>query len=276
MGKCKYCGQKAGFLNSKHKECEEKYKKGKNDIICLIERTIIDLNNLQSLKMNVEKLANDNYIPSTEIDQLYTNGFDNAIEKFLDDGVLTKEEEEKVEEFIKQLNLTQEILDKNGSLQRLNKASIIREITEGNIPEARMKIQGHLPFNFHKDEKLIWLFQNVEFFEQRTKTQYRGGYSGVSIKIAKGVYYRTGGFKGHPVKVEEMKFIGKGIFAITNKHVYFASSSKSIKIPFSKIITIYPYENGIGLQKDGATAKPQIFKNIDGWFTYNVISNLNK
>ena len=35
-----------------------------------------------------------------------------------------------------------------------------------------------------------------------------------------------------------------------------------------------PYQDGIGLQKDGATAKPQIFKNIDGWFTYNAISNL--
>jgi hypothetical protein len=35
-----------------------------------------------------------------------------------------------------------------------------------------------------------------------------------------------------------------------------------------------PYEDGIGLQKDGATAKPLIFKNIDGWFTYNAISNL--
>ena len=113
-------------------------------------------------------------------------------------------------------------------------------------------------------------------YEQRTRTQYQGGYSGVSVRIAKGVYYRTGGFKGHPVKIEEMKYIGTGIFAITNKHVYFASSSKSFRIQFGKIITMDPYEDGIGLQKDGATAKPQVFKNIDGWFTYNVISNLNK
>jgi hypothetical protein len=34
------------------------------------------------------------------------------------------------------------------------------------------------------------------------------------------------------------------------------------------------YSDGIGLQKDGVSAKPQIFKGLDKWFTYNVISNL--
>lgn len=28
MGKCKYCGQDAGFLSHKHDECEQKHEKG--------------------------------------------------------------------------------------------------------------------------------------------------------------------------------------------------------------------------------------------------------
>ena len=47
-------------------------------------------------------------------------------------------------------------------------------------------------------------------------------------------------------------------------------------MPYNKLITIDPYEDGIGLQKDGSTAKPIILKGIDGWFTYNVISNLSQ
>ena len=77
-----------------------------------------------------------------------------------------------------------------------------------------------------------------------------------------------------PVKIEEMKHIGQGAFALTDKHIFFASANKNLRIQLSKIITLDPYEDGIGIQKDGVTAKPQVFKNIDGWFTYNAISNL--
>lgn len=274
MGKCKYCGQKAGFLSSKHKDCESKNKFGKIEIIRLIQDTIVNTNDYQKLKADVEKIAFDSYIKPDDFYPLYTLGFDNAVEKFLEDGILSPDEEEKVGEFREQLNLPQKILDKNGSLEKVVKASLLRDLTEGNIPESKINFQGHIPFNFQKTEKLIWIFQGIEFYEQITRTQYRGGYSGVSIRVAKGVYYRTGAFKGNPVKIEEMKYIDTGLFALTNKHVYFASSNKNFRIQLGKIITMDPYEDGIGFQKDGATARPQIFKNIDGWFTYNAISNL--
>ena len=57
-----------------------------------------------------------------------------------------------------------------------------------------------------------------------TRTHYQGGYSGVSVKVAKGVYYRTGGFKGHPVKTSEMILKDGGILGITNKHIYFSGT----------------------------------------------------
>ena len=274
MGKCKYCGQKAGFLSSKHKDCESKNKFGKVEITRLIQDAIVNTNDFQKLKIEIDKIALDSYIKPDDFNSLYTSGFDNAVEKFLEDGILSADEEEKVGDFREQLNLTQDTLDMNGSLQKVVKASVLRDLTEGNIPEPKINVQGHIPFNFQKTEKLIWIFQGVEFYEQRTRTQYQGGYSGVSIRVAKGVYYRTGAFKGNPVKIEEMKYVDTGLFGLTDKHVYFASSSKNFRIQLSKIITMDPYEDGIGLQKDGATAKPQIFKNIDGWFTYNAISNL--
>jgi hypothetical protein len=73
-----------------------------------------------------------------------------------------------------------------------------------------------------------------------------------------------------------MKYIGTGLLALTTKHVYFGSPEKKLKIPYNKLISIEPYEDGIGLHKDGVSAKHQVFKNIDGWFTHNVIANLNQ
>jgi hypothetical protein len=42
------------------------------------------------------------------------------------------------------------------------------------------------------------------------------------------------------------------------------------------IVTFDPYEDGIGIQRDAMTAKPQLFilNDKDGWFLYNLINKL--
>ena len=34
------------------------------------------------------------------------------------------------------------------------------------------------------------------------------------------------------------------------------------------------YEDGIGIMRDGVRAKPEVFTNIDGWFIYNLLMNI--
>ena len=36
MGDCKYCGQKAGFMRGKHKECESTYQGGRQRMVALV------------------------------------------------------------------------------------------------------------------------------------------------------------------------------------------------------------------------------------------------
>lgn len=277
MGNCIFCGEKAGFLKSKHKECVEKYNDGKRNIIRAIVESITTTSNFEQLEILINQIAKSNFIKLDDITNLYTCGFDNTIEQFLEDGILSIEEEEKISKFKEYFSrFDQMVFDKNGSLQRVVKASVLRDILNGVIPKNKMKINGNIPFIFQKEETLIWLFQEIDYYESSTRTEFHGRSQGISVKIAKGVYYRTGTFKGHPVKIEEMKHLSNGLVALTNKHIYFSSSSKNFKIPYSKIVTIDPYENGIGLQKDGVSSKPIILKGIDGWFAFNLISNLNQ
>jgi hypothetical protein len=276
MGNCLFCGQKAGFLKKKHVACETNYILGKQDIIKRITIAISEISDFKKLDNEIGTIAKKNYINSSEIKNLYIKGFDEAVNQFLNDGILTIEEEEKTLKFRQYYNLEQEQADQNGSLQKILMASILRDILEGKIPESRLEINGPLPVILQNSEKIIWLFNYVSYNEQRTRTEYQGRSQGVSIKIAKGLYYRAGAFKGNPVQIEEMKCIGIGMVILTNKNFYFTSSNKNLKIPYNRIITIDQYEDGIGLQKDGVNTKPQIFKGLDGWFTYNLISNLNK
>lgn len=274
MGNCKYCGASAGFLKSKHSECENKHQNGLRNLTDKISETIQKNSDFGFLDHEINFIQKECFIDQSERLSCFYKAFDKTVNKFLDDGILTQAEEDLLSSFNDHYNFDQGQLDKNGSYQKILKASILRELNEGKAPKSRIKIQGTLPFLIQKSEVIIWIFQNVSFYEQRTKTIYEGRSASVSFRIAKGLYYRTGAFRGNPVQVSEMRPIGVGLLAISNKHLYFSSAAKSLKIPFNKILTLNPYEDGIGIQKDGTSSKPQIFKDLDGWFIYNLISTL--
>ncbi len=274
MGKCIYCGENAGFFSNKHKDCELKFNQGQVEYVDEIISSIIGGDDYDSLKQKLNNISKSNYIGKNLQNDLKAKAFDLVVEQFLEDGILSPYEEEKIDKFKDDFQLTQDTIDKNGSYMKVVMSSIIRDLTEGKEPEQKININGQLPFIFQKSETLIWFFNNVELYEQRTRTEYEGGSQGFSVRIAKGLYYRTSSFRGRPVKISEISYVDSGLVALTTKHLYFGSSAKKFKIPFDKLISIEPYEDGIGLHKDGVTAKQQVFKNLDGWFVHNVISNL--
>ena len=204
------------------------------------------------------------------------NSFDKIVECFLEDDLLSEKEENRLIGFIKYFKLSQEDLNKNKSYEKVILASILRSITEGIIPEKIRVVEGAIPFNLNKNEKMIWIFQDTDYYEDTIKHTYQGNSNGISMKVAKGVYYRMGNFKGQTIETKILKYVGRGFLGFTDKHIYFYSYDKSFRIPYSKIVTILPYEAGVRIQKEGVTAKPQIFNNINGWFVYNLIMNLSK
>jgi hypothetical protein len=274
MGNCKYCGKSAGFLKSEHSECFEKHTSGWTLMINSAKDAAFSGRGLETLAELLKSIAIQSYINPEDVRRAFIDGFSLAVESALDDGILSVEEEGFLTEFKDYFRLTQDELGgMGGSQARLVKAAILRDILEGNL-KSRVNISGTMPFNFQKGEVLLWLFPEIDFYEQRTRTQYEGGSQGVSLRVAKGVYYRVGAFRGQPVKNTEMLHVDNGMLAVTDKHVYFSGSTKKFRIPYKNIIEFTPYEDGIGIQKDGVSAKPQIFKTGDGWFAFNLIKNL--
>ena len=274
MGTCLHCGQPAGFLRSKHPGCAEKYERGWAEMVELARQAALGESTPDDLKAKLARIAESNYIPSSRIREALVSGWEKAVEHFLEDGNLEPTEEQRLTAFKDGLSLVQADLDGQGAYTKLVKASVLRELMEGKIPQ-RVKVSGNLPFILQKTEQLVWVFPDVTYYEDRTRRQFVGGYQGVSFRIAKGVYYRVGGFRGTPVETTERTHMGTGILGVTNKHIYFSGGMKTFRIRHDKIISVVPFSDGVGIQRDGATAKPQTFVTGDGWFTYNMLMNVS-
>lgn len=273
MGDCVYCHRPAGLFHSKHKECETRHDAGTKRIVALGQEAMKNSGDFAPLEEQVRKVASISYIEEDAIPALLLKGWEASVEGVLEDGVLTPEEEGSLDGAQKHFQWTQEDLDKNGAFTKLVKGGILRDVLEGKV-STRLKVQGQLPFNFLPGERLVWVFPGVQYYEIRSRRSYAGGYQGVSLRVARGVYYRVGGFRGNPADTAEVALAATGAFAITDRHLYFSGGVKAFRIPYRKIVSFTPYSDGIGIQREAATAKPQAFVTGDGWFTYNLVVNL--
>jgi len=273
MAKCDLCGEEAGLLRKRHKDCDEKHQAGRTESIGLVEKSALLPPDVPALHLQLAAIAERAFMKPGEDKSIIVEGWQKAVASALEDDILTVEEEHSLVNFADALSLAQEDLDRDGSYSRLAKAAVIREILEGKLPQ-RVRVVGDLPFNFQKGETLVWLFPGTTYCEERTQTHFEGSHQGVSVRVASGLYYRVGGFRGHPVSTSAMVNLGQGSMAITDKHIYFAGPSKSFRVKYEKIVSFVPYSDGIGIQRDARTAKPQVFITGDGWFTYNLVTNL--
>lgn len=193
---------------------------------------------------------------------------------FLEDDLLSEQEEETINSFINSSNFSVNELDTYEGVMSLMKASALRHVLNGQVPENIPDFRMPIHFNYMKSEEMVWAFSNVQYYKEVTRRSYQGGHQGFSVRVAKGLYYRTGAFKGHPVEEKNMEYQYTGIMVLTTKHIYFGSHVNMFRVKYNKIVAFTPYDDGLGIMKDTQRAKPMVFKLQDGWMAYNLVINL--
>lgn len=282
MGNCKFCGKPAGFLRSKHAECEEENRKPEYDIqkantqiimeaLAAIKGTVM----FASLADKIAEIEQANRLSPAHRKPLLIRACEMAVDNFLEDGVLDTEEEKRLVEFRNHFGFSQDDLNSNGALTKTAKAGVLRDVLDGKIP-LRLSVDGLLPINTQMDESVVWAFPASRYLEDKTCRHFVGCSQGVSIRVMKGVYYRVGAFNGEAIKSTERVHVDTGLVVVTNKNIHFAGPQKSLRIPYPKIVSFEPYSDGFGIMRDTTTAKPQLFVTGDGWFTYNLVTNLSQ
>ena len=194
-----------------------------------------------------------------------------AGKNYLKNGLMSPSEQQKVDEYVSTLGLSLINLPpslKGSHIEELGQSSILSDLQAGRPP--RYNIQA--PIILTRGETALWCYNNVTMYQEKVRKEFVGSHSGFSFRVMKGVTYRTGGFKGHPVETSYMENMGLGSLYVTNKNIIFMGQSRSIKVPYTKIIGINPYSDGMEVQRDGNNVKRLVFQGFDCSFILNVIN----
>lgn len=146
----------------------------------------------------------------------------------------------------------------------------IKIINEGKIPN----IQG-TNLNLASGETCCYMDKAYTFKDKTITTGYTGKTGGFSIRIAKGLSYRTGGGNSQAIR-QTQRTTFNGILYITTKRIIFTSSNESFDKTFDKITSIQEAQDGLIIQIGSHTYS--IITNTHSEFmkVFNLVKNSTK
>lgn len=272
--KCNHCGEPAGFLRSRHPECEDRHPAARREAPQLIARAACDGRTWGEIENQVRETMRRGFVSDRELPGFVAEGLRSAERKVLDDDLLDEEEERRVSGFPESLDGSGLGGAAVGEVRtRLAAAGVVRLVLDGRNPWSRqgnVSLQG---FRLTKSEEPIWAFEPVDYEIARNRVQYTGGSRGASFRVANGVYLRTGSIRGERHVVEERQHADSGRVVITTKHIYFAGSTHRFRIRHDRVVRYEPLADGFEVTRDRANARPERFHGMDGWFAYNLLMN---
>jgi len=166
MGTCIYCGEPAGLLRKTHKECKDRFQLGSASIISLVSSFAFGDDAIEQLDKRVEHIAQKSLVSRSNLNEAIISGWEKAVDTAFGDGLLSMHEEKSLMRVSDHFGLSKSALDKNGYFTKVVKGATLRDVFEGKVPD-RFEFDGGLHFNLQKTEKIVWVFQHVDYFEEK-------------------------------------------------------------------------------------------------------------
>jgi hypothetical protein len=160
-------------------------------------------------------------------------------DQLLADDILTDEEHDKLFEFAKSLGMDfNQYLNQHPATQD---RVIIAGINAGRLPGA--KPPYHILVK-PGEEVLVEAYASM--LKEVADRAWKGGYSGFSFKITKGVRYRTMGTRGHMQQVgTKMVVTDAGWLSVTSTRIIFSGKTSTREIHYAKLVNLTVFAVGV-------------------------------
>lgn len=284
MAICRYCGQKAGWFSEAHDACIRKANNGIEALKTCMADAIIQGKPYSEIKPQLDKTTAESAIPQEQALAAIKEGWSQGVEQRSKAQPIGPGEVLVINDTYRAAGLRDEdITNKTAGFWAMNFSFLIWTVLHDQIDPYK----GPIRFQLQPGEIPFFGIANVLVREERTAKSYVGGYSGVSVRVASGLYYRLGGARGHAVESTSLQDVDYGDFLMTTQAIYFGGTEKRItfRLPYKQIIRFQPYSDAVGICRNGAreqifapqrapTAEATQALHESGWFLFNALQAL--
>lgn len=185
-------------------------------------------------------------------------------DKIVDHGRVSPKEWEEFTTLAKNLEVNVTLDDEvKGWIEKLK---LCWQAENGVIPVITAPIDLSSSEDCHFNSRAEWKVNR----SVTRKINYGG--TAARLRIVKGINYTAGSIGINKVESEELTLIDTGQLYVTNKRIIFMGARKNINIKVSQILSITPYEDGVGI--DNASGKNPVIMVSDADLLAMILSRL--
>jgi len=302
MGFCRYCGKKAGWFSDDHEACVISSQKGCEQVASLVasstsEKLVPPPGHPDSddwyssfagqacseAKPTIDQITTEHRIPPDDLHKALLRGWSTGAERVGLAEPLSPERQTAIMAFARAIGLVDQETCKTDGFRATTLSTLLWSVMVHGDPTPVAYVAQH-PFNLKAGEIPLLFFGSVVYSQETVSRAYQGGYGGMSVRVGRGMYYHFGGFKGQRIDTATLKEIDYGGMLLTTQNIYFGGEHRTFRIPYEHVVSFRPHGDGIGLFRDAANAKVEVFtvllpdcngKPVNappmfGWFLFNV------
>ena len=144
-GQCRHCGQQAGVFKRDHTECRKTHQAGWQEMVSLVTQAAADHSfNETALRQSLSAIAQRPRATDEDIECALEEGWKQGVASAMADGMITRDEEERLRAFRDRLALGSSAADQD-ALAELDRAGADRVVIKARL--AVISVQdgdGHL------------------------------------------------------------------------------------------------------------------------------------
>jgi hypothetical protein len=294
MGICRYCEKKAGWFSDVHDDCVKKATTGIEKIRTCVAEAVIAGKRYSEVSATIIKLGAEAAIPQDQVNAAIKEGWDKGAEQKGKAQPISDEEFDGIERFFIDTGLKISVGQGTWAITFSNLIwEVLHEkirpdptIIPRQLPEGATGVLDASTFNLKTGEVPVWKTANVWLRQEVSTTSHFGGYSGASVRIANGLWYRFGEMRGHKEQTSSVRDVDAGGLLITTRGIYFSGNLRGMTFfaPYNQIIRFRPYLDAIGICRNGMKEQilaPQymvwpngVSAKDCGWFLFNILQGL--
>jgi hypothetical protein len=270
MAICVYCGKSSGFFSKYHQACFDENEKnrivGAQKLKAQISTALKNKQPYPELRNELNQTASLYNLSSEVIGQTVLSSIDE----------LSREEplEPAMADYLFQLG--EDTVGKFGNIGPDSPFYPSSAPSFFNITMSRILwlIMHGQPVNFlnpcdfvlQPGESRLCEFGTVLYRKTVMVSTHAGGYNGVSVRVASGLYYRFGGYGGQSVSTP-VQNLDTGFLILTNTDMCFSGQQKTFRIGYGSILRFKPYPDGLGFFRNVGDGREEIFTIVDPYRT---------
>src|ERR1035438_9574471 len=278
MSLCEYCGEKAGWFQSRHPACAAKANSMGQTVKSLVFNGILAGKSYVDLSAEVQQVLADNKVKEQSLHELLLQGANNAVSHIALQSPVSVDEFERLSGVLKGFHIdayrSDFVARRWHGFTQLAMSFILWEV----LHDVHPGLTGPVEFNVRSGEKpLHQTANNVTYLEERTISNHGRSFGGLSLPVGAGVYYHVGGSQGHQERTSGLLPLDEGKMLITSHALYFGGQKTTLRIPLDRVLRYQPYVDGVGVCESHGAPKVFTFNygGMDaGWFFYNLLSAL--